>query len=336
MSRTLFERWGTNPLNGLIIPGYTVDNTLAKKLFSEPSEVETMAGPNMPRRITVDSESFSGHSYYNHTSQFIEQLKTKRVILVHGTAPEMERLRERLMKDFAYFDIEVRAPANCEQVNFEFKSNPSAVVHGNLQEAKEHLSGLIIRKDFAHTIVAPAELPSFSTLKILTVDMKQQVMAGFPLEKFKRFLERHFEPVAMVERGCITIGNAMKIEQKEGELETTVEWRSDPVSDMLADNVAMMLACANPEEIEEDVDELFVAKLELALQCRWGKGIVFDRDAQIFEFEIAGENVLIALNPDSRTGVEISCRNDEVTYTIARLSERLYQMSRSLNIPKSV
>jgi cleavage and polyadenylation specificity factor subunit 3 len=44
VSRKLFDRWCTDPKNGVVIAGYAVENTLAKELQSEPEEVTSLEG----------------------------------------------------------------------------------------------------------------------------------------------------------------------------------------------------------------------------------------------------------------------------------------------------
>lgn len=40
----MFDRWCTDDKNSVLIPGYSVEGTLAKKLLSEPDEVQGMDG----------------------------------------------------------------------------------------------------------------------------------------------------------------------------------------------------------------------------------------------------------------------------------------------------
>ncbi|OHT00200.1 RNA-metabolising metallo-beta-lactamase family protein [Tritrichomonas foetus] len=332
MSRTIFDKWASNPLNGVIIPGYTVDNTLAKDLFTEPKEVPTMSGQKIPRRLTVHNVSFSGHSDFTHTSKFIEALKTKRIVLIHGVYGEMERLRERLKKDFAYFEAEVYSPGDCEPVTFEFKSNPTAVINGKLLEAKDHISGLIVRKDYSHMIVAPNELSSYSTLKIVGVEMRQQIPVNRPLIEFKNMLSQYFDDVTMVENSILTIGSFIKLEQKSDDL-VTLEWRTDPMSDMVADNISMMLTCTDPAKIDQDIHETFALKLQLALQSRWGNDIMYDSEAQIFQFTINGNDVLIAMDPDAPNGIAIECENQQISDMISKIARKLYEFVKPMSLP---
>lgn len=336
MSRQMFDKWASNPLNGVIIPGYTVDNTLAKELIFEPKEVPTMSGQMIQRKLSVHSVSFSGHSDFTHTSKFIEALRTKRIVLVHGVALEMERLRDRLMKDFAYLDVEVYSPGDCEQVKFEFKSNPKAVINGKLLDAKDRISGLIVRKDYSHMIVSPGELSSYSTLKLVGSQMKQKIKTNKPLSSFLHLLKLNFNDVAKYEN-LITIGSSIQLEQAAGDdgNEITISWRTDPMSDMIADNIAMMLNCTDPINADQDLNDTFLMKLQLALRSRWGDSISFDQDSQIFQFSINGVDVLIASDPDAEAGIMVECDNDQISQTITGIAKKLFNCIKPISLPKA-
>tara|TARA_R110002050_G_scaffold32774_1_gene84063 strand:+ start:338 stop:724 length:387 start_codon:yes stop_codon:yes gene_type:complete len=93
MSRELFERWCTKKANGVVIPGYCVDGTLAKHVMSEPEVVTTMSGMQIPLRMSVRYISFSAHTDYKQTREFVDILDPPYIILVHGDANEMGRLK---------------------------------------------------------------------------------------------------------------------------------------------------------------------------------------------------------------------------------------------------
>jgi hypothetical protein len=204
-----------------------------------------------------------------------------------------------------------------------------------LGEGHERLSGLIVRKDFSHMVVTPTELSAYSTLRTLGVQLKQQVQLAQPLRNFVPYLRRNFDGVEYLGDGdVVMIGTSLKIEQREEA--ATIEWRSDPMTDLAADNVSMMLACSQPVDEDEDTHELFALKLELVLQSRWGDVVHFDSDAQIFQFNLNGDDVLIAIDPDSATGVSIECTDPRTQQTIARLAERLWVVSQPIVLPKAV
>ena len=50
----------------------------------------------VPLRMSVDAISFSAHADFPQTSEFIDELQPKHVVLVHGEATEMGRLKRAL------------------------------------------------------------------------------------------------------------------------------------------------------------------------------------------------------------------------------------------------
>lgn len=93
LSRELFKTWCTDPKNGVIIPGYCVEGTLAKTVLSEPEEITSTSGQKLPLHMSVDYISFSAHTDYQQTSEFIRILKPAHVILVHSEQNEMNRFK---------------------------------------------------------------------------------------------------------------------------------------------------------------------------------------------------------------------------------------------------
>lgn len=80
LSRELFENWCTDKRNGVIIAGYCVEGTLAKQILSQPAEVPTMSGQMLPLKCSVEYISFSAHTDYQQTSEFIRELKPNHVV----------------------------------------------------------------------------------------------------------------------------------------------------------------------------------------------------------------------------------------------------------------
>lgn len=80
LSRELFENWCTDRRNGVIIAGYCVEGTLAKQILSLPAEITTMSGQTLPLKCSVDYISFSAHTDYQQTSEFIRELKPSYIV----------------------------------------------------------------------------------------------------------------------------------------------------------------------------------------------------------------------------------------------------------------
>lgn len=98
-------------------------------------------------------------------------------MLVHGEQNEMMRLAGALQREYEDDEtcrIELYTPKNCEAVNLRFKGEKVAKVLGTLAKAKdsgssgggqqkrrqqEHISGVLVKKNFAYHIMTPSELP---------------------------------------------------------------------------------------------------------------------------------------------------------------------------------
>lgn len=80
LSRELFESWCTDPKNGCIIAGYVVEGTLGKLILSEPKEITTLAGQKLPMKMSVDYVSFSAHTDFQQTKDFVTALKPPHIV----------------------------------------------------------------------------------------------------------------------------------------------------------------------------------------------------------------------------------------------------------------
>ncbi|KAL8439434.1 hypothetical protein Efla_004598 [Eimeria flavescens] len=126
-SREAFEAWAGSPRNLVLLTGYSVRGTLADELRTE-QEVLQLADRQLRRRCGVEFISFSAHSDYNQTRDFISRLKVPNVILVHGERTEMRRLHEKLL--FENPALSVFAPEILQTVALQFKPSRCAVAIG--------------------------------------------------------------------------------------------------------------------------------------------------------------------------------------------------------------
>jgi len=141
LSRNLFEKWCLDSKNGIVITGYCVEGTLARYLLGEPSEVKLSDNRVVPLKMTVKNVTFSAHSDYAHTSEFIEKLQPRNIILVHGDGKEMERLRNELERNkmenekYKNFKPKIFNPKNCQKIEFFFKIQKNSYIIGNLADS---------------------------------------------------------------------------------------------------------------------------------------------------------------------------------------------------------
>ena len=110
MSRELFERWCGDKRNGLIIPGYVVEGTLAKHVLSEPDTITMSSGLSAPLRMSVEYISFSAHSDFAQTSEFVDAMEPPHIVLVHGHTQEMGRLKSALLQKYRDKGVSVFDP----------------------------------------------------------------------------------------------------------------------------------------------------------------------------------------------------------------------------------
>lgn len=65
---------------------------------------------------------------------FLNELQPPNIILVHGEANEMGRLKQKLMTQFADQNIRVLSPKNCQTVEMHFNAEKTAKAIGRLAE----------------------------------------------------------------------------------------------------------------------------------------------------------------------------------------------------------
>lgn len=90
-----------------------------------------MAGQKLPLKLSVDYISFSAHTDYQQTSEFIRLLKPPHVVLVHGEANEMNRLKSALIREYEddpNTQIHIYNPRNTAAVELHFKGEKTAKV----------------------------------------------------------------------------------------------------------------------------------------------------------------------------------------------------------------
>lgn len=59
---------------------------LFQHIMSEPEEITTMSGQKLPLKMSVDYISFSAHTDYQQTSEFIRALKPPHVVSAWAAA----------------------------------------------------------------------------------------------------------------------------------------------------------------------------------------------------------------------------------------------------------
>ncbi|KAF7357810.1 hypothetical protein MVEN_00827000 [Mycena venus] len=244
-SRELFELWAPDARNGLIITGYSIEGTLARDILTEPDEVESIKGGSIPRRMSVAEISFSAHVDFSQNAEFIELVQAQHVVLVHGQRNAMASLKAALTARYKERneDVKIHSPRNLETLHLSFRGERVAKAIGTLATTpprpNDVLSGLLISKDFAYTLLDPQDLEDFAGLSTCTVTQRQKIAVGVRWQLVRWHLEGMF---GRVEEGVDAEGlptmrvmGAVDIKQTD-EHEMTLEWDSSAsCNDMLAD-----------------------------------------------------------------------------------------------------
>lgn len=252
LSRELFESWCSDPKNGVIIAGYCVEGTLAKTILSEPEDIVTMSGQKLPLNMSVDYISFSAHTDYQQTSEFIRLLKPQHVILVHGEQNEMNRLKSALQREYESqpdANIKFYNPRNTHTVELYFKGEKTAKVMGKLAAKKaengDAVSGILVKRDFKYHIVDASDINKYTDMSMSTVTQRQSLaFSGSPVN-LKLLLERlggnvtdevvdsdkKFHKYKVFDSVEVTFDGKIVI----------LEWVANPINDMFADTVLASL-----------------------------------------------------------------------------------------------
>ena len=208
VSRQLFDRWATDPKNGVLIAGYAVEHTLAKEIMNQPKEVVTLEGRRQPLNCLVDYVSFSAHVDFVQNRSFISQVDPKHIILVHGQKDEMGRLKSALMLQYRQLPENKRPtitmPPNLQEVKLKFARRRSAKVmgsladrDGDLQEAEE-VKGIMVTHNFSSKIVAPEDLATYTPLRVGSIASKLHVPFAGSVDTLKLFLNEMFVGVTQM------------------------------------------------------------------------------------------------------------------------------------------
>ncbi|KAH9605732.1 hypothetical protein KSS87_008919 [Heliosperma pusillum] len=262
LSRQLFDKWCSDKRNACVIPGYVVEGTLAKTIINEPKEVTLMNGLSAPLNMQVHYISFSAHADSAQTSAFLKELMPPNIILVHGEANEMGRLKQNLITMFAGGNTKIITPKNCQSVEMYFNSEKMAKTIGRLAEKTPEVgatvSGLLVKKGFTYQIMAPEDLHVFSQLCTANVNQRITIPYSGAFGVLKHRLKQIYESVesgvdedsnvqTFRVHDCVTV-------KQESEKHISLHWAADPISDMVSDSIVAMVLNMS-REMPKVVDE---------------------------------------------------------------------------------
>ncbi|KAG2178190.1 hypothetical protein INT43_003443 [Umbelopsis isabellina] len=260
LSRELFERWAPDKRNGLVVAGYCVEGTPARAAMNEPSEIQAMDGRTLPLRMSVDYISFSAHVDFTQNSQFITEVNAPHVVLVHGEANAMLRLKLALQQKFADTEenAKVYTPRNCETLSLHFRGEKMAKTIGSLAAKypteNQALSGILVAKDFQLNVMSPDDLNEFGGGLLTTVVTQRQSVpfrAAFSLLRWHlhmMFGDLHETDLSEGSETIETKGKVIRVldtvdikQMDEKPNQITLEWVGNAMNDMVADSVLAVI-----------------------------------------------------------------------------------------------
>ncbi|KAJ3041824.1 Cleavage and polyadenylation specificity factor subunit 3 [Rhizophlyctis rosea] len=250
LSRELLEIWCVDKRNGVIIPGYVVDGTLGKQILSQPDEIISMSGAKLPLRLSVEYISFSAHVDFRENSAFIEEVAAPNVVLVHGDANEMGRLRSALWSRWTEREVgrKIWTPKNCETVELYFRGEKLAKTIGSLASVPptqgHRLNGVLVCRDFTYRLMAAEDLPEFTDLVPATIEQRLVVPARAPFGLVKWLLEMMYGRVEVIGKRSCRVFDTVTVTQNSDLKTYALEWEGNSINDMVADSVVAILAQA--------------------------------------------------------------------------------------------
>uniref|UniRef100_A0A8C5XBB9 Cleavage and polyadenylation specific factor 3 n=1 Tax=Microcebus murinus TaxID=30608 RepID=A0A8C5XBB9_MICMU len=325
LSRELFESWCTDKRNGVIIAGYCVEGTLAKHIMSEPEEITTMSGQKLPLKMSVDYISFSAHTDYQQTSEFIRALKPPHVILVHGEQNEMARLKAALIREYEDNDevhIEVHNPRNTEAVTLNFRGEKLAKVMGFLADKKpeqgQRVSGILVKRNFNYHILSPCDLSNYTDLAMSTVKQTQAIPYTGPFNLLFYQLQKLTGDVEELE---IQEKPALKVFKN-----ITVIQEPDTVTTVILEVHQIKIRKGAVQKVSKKLEmHVYSKRLEIMLQDIFGEDCVSVKDGSVLSVTVDGKTA--NLNLETRTvECEEGSEDDESLREMVELAaQRLYE-----------
>uniref|UniRef100_A0A2N9HNT7 Metallo-beta-lactamase domain-containing protein n=1 Tax=Fagus sylvatica TaxID=28930 RepID=A0A2N9HNT7_FAGSY len=304
LSRQLFDKWCLDRKNACVIPGYAVQGTLAKTILNEPKEVTLMNGLTAPLNMQVHYISFSAHADSAQTSAFLEELLPQNIILVHGEANEMGRLKQKLISQFADRNIKIFNPKNCQTIEMHFNSQKMAKTIGRLAEKTpevgETVSGLLVKKGFTYQIMGPDDLHIFSQLSTANITQRITIPFGGAFNVLNHRLKQIYESVETSmdeESGVPTLLVHERVTVKQdSEKHISLHWTADPITDMVSDSIVALVLNIN-REIPKVIVEAEAIKTEEENEKKVEK-VIYALLVSLFGDVKSGENGKLVISVD--------------------------------------
>lgn len=249
-SRELFEKWCSNEKNGVVIPGYCIEGTLAKEILSEPKEIESMKGGMLRLNMSVEYISFSAHVDYTQNIQFIDECKPKNLFFVHGEANEMMRLKNsvQIRNEKNMIKMNLFALRNGEEGSFEIERENEGRIY---TERLGEFNAVIVKSNDNIKIYGEDDLKECEFKKVEIVQ-KQSIPFNSTEVLVRQILIRDFEAEDI--EGELKVCN-IKIRIVEQEI--IMEWNSSYLDDVIAISIYKAI-----KDIGSNIKSVRLSKLD--------------------------------------------------------------------------
>mmetsp|Transcript_13037 Transcript_13037/g.25324 ORF Transcript_13037/g.25324 Transcript_13037/m.25324 type:complete len:818 (+) Transcript_13037:134-2587(+) len=254
-SRRLFELWCSDRRNGVILAGYSVEGTLAKELSKAGSvkEIESLNGTMLTVDCDIKTITFAAHSDYPGTKSFVDQLKPKNIIFVHGEKEQMRKLNLDLGRDPTLRELGTQffRPENGQTVNLRFqeqrivKAYGGELVQRRMRTPGTRLAAYLVRQDLTDRFIATDDLRMYTQLKTARVQQRLHVPFHRTFVDLRDAIGRVFQCEEGTGEDVSRTGNTLMV---NGRVEVFLQknlvrlsWDASPSNDMVADALMAIL-----------------------------------------------------------------------------------------------
>uniref|UniRef100_H3AIE9 Cleavage and polyadenylation specificity factor subunit 3 n=1 Tax=Latimeria chalumnae TaxID=7897 RepID=H3AIE9_LATCH len=341
LSRELFESWCTDKRNGVIIAGYCVEGTLAKKQYRKPGETEQNL--KLKQKTSTDRLEELCLVIEQTSSSYISLVTNHSIILVHGEQNEMARLKAALIREYEDNDevhIEVHNPRNTEGVVLNFRGEKLAKVMGSLADTKpkqeQRVSGILVKRNFNYHILTPSDLSSYTDLAMSTVTQTQAIPYTGPFSLLCHQLQNltgDVEEIEVQEKNALRVFKHITVVREQNMV--VLEWVANPLNDMYADTVTTVILelKSNPRAQKVisrgvskiDEMEMYKKKLVVMLQDMFGEDCINFTNESTVTVTVDGKTASVSLDTQTVECEEGVVDDEPLREMVEMVVQRLYE-----------
>jgi len=248
-SRKLFELWCSDRRNGVILAGYSVDGTLAKDLSREGAvrEIKSLNGTMIPVDCEIKTITFAAHADFPGTKSFVDQLKPKNIVFVHGEKEQMRKLSTELERDAKSRNTETKffRPDNGQTVTLRFQEQRIVRAYGGeLVQRKMRTNGTrvaayLVRRNFTDRLIATDDLRMYTQLKTARVSQKLSMPFHRTFDDLCECVGRVFDSKRDPGSSKLVVKDSIELYLSKNLV--TMSWDASPTTDMIADSLTAIL-----------------------------------------------------------------------------------------------